>query len=292
MDQYNTISMAEPRSRRIQTKQWWKILAYIFMVLLLITTITPFVSLIFASLKGSIDSVVTNAFTPPHTWEWGNYIEAWVTGRFGIYFFNSLLVAVVVTSLGIILGLLVAYSMVILKVPFNPLWLILFTMGLILPEEAIIIPSYFNLHKLGLINTYWALILPQAALSVAFAALFLRPSLLAIPGDLVDSARIDGCNKLSLVGHVIFPLVKPALSSLVVLFFLGTWNDFTIPLVLTFKDELRTLPLGLYLFQTAHRVNVTLQAAGSVIVALPVIVVYLLFQRTFIEGITEGAIKG
>ncbi|HBF35757.1 MAG TPA: hypothetical protein DDW50_00365, partial [Firmicutes bacterium] len=226
------------------------------------------------------------------TWEWANYAEAWVTGHFSVYFFNSLLVALVVTLLGIVLGLMVAYSMVILKVPFNPLWLVLFMIGLILPEESVIIPSYFNLHRLGLLNTYWALILPQAAMSVAFATLFLRPCLLDVPGELLDSASIDGCNKISLVRHVIFPLVKPSLSSLVVLFFLATWNDFTFPLVLTYKDELRTLPLGLYLFQTAHQENVTLQAAGSVIVALPVIVIYLLFQRSFISGITEGAIKG
>jgi raffinose/stachyose/melibiose transport system permease protein len=272
--------------------KWWRFFVYLFMAVLFIITITPFVSLIFASLKGSFDSVISNAFMPPRTWEWANYAEAWVTGHFSVYFFNSLLVALVVTLLGIVLGLMVAYSMVILKVPFNPLWLVLFMIGLILPEESVIIPSYFNLHRLGLLNTYWALILPQAAMSVAFATLFLRPCLLDVPGELLDSASIDGCNKISMMRHVIFPLVKPSLSSLVVLFFLATWNDFTFPLVLTYKDELRTLPLGLYLFQTAHQENVTLQAAGSVIVALPVIVIYLLFQRSFISGITEGAIKG
>lgn len=280
-----------PAGRRRQLK-WWRVIVYFFMALLFMITITPFISLIFASLKGSMDSVVTNAFTPPKTWEWANYAEAWVTGHFSVYFFNSLLVALAVTLLGIIFGLMVAYSMVILKVPFNPLWLVLFMIGLILPEESVIIPSYFNLHRLGLLNTYWALIFPQAAMSIAFATLFLRPALLDVPGELLDSAGIDGCNKIGLIRHVIFPLVKPSLSSLVVLFFLATWNDFTFPLVLTYKDQLRTLPLGLYLFQTSHQQNVTLQAAGSVIVALPVVLIYLFFQRSFISGITEGAIKG
>ncbi len=280
-----------PAGRRRQLK-WWRVIVYFFMALLFTITITPFISLIFASLKGSMDSVVTNAFTPPKTWEWANYAEAWVTGHFSVYFLNSLLVALAVTLLGIIFGLMVAYSMVILKVPFNPLWLVLFMIGLILPEESVIIPSYFNLHRLGLLNTYWALIFPQAAMSIAFATLFLRPALLDVPGELLDSAGIDGCNKIGLIRHVIFPLVKPSLSSLVVLFFLATWNDFTFPLVLTYKDQLRTLPLGLYLFQTSHQQNVTLQAAGSVIVALPVVLIYLFFQRSFISGITEGAIKG
>ncbi|MGE5582129.1 MAG: carbohydrate ABC transporter permease [Bacillota bacterium] len=282
----------QPRSRRTLRIGWSRILLYFLMAALFIVTVTPLISLVFASLKGPIDSVVTNAFMPPHTWRWSNYVDAWVTGRFGIYFFNSLLVAVAVTVSGIFLGLSVAYSMVILKVPFNPLWMALFMMGLILPEEAIIMPSYFNMHSIGLINTYWALILPQAAMSIAFASLFLRPGLLAIPAELLDCARIDGCSRVSLVRHVIFPLIKPALSSLVVLFFLGTWNDFTFPLVLTFKDSLRTLPLGLYLFQTAHQSNITLQAAGTIIAALPVVIIYLLFQKTFIEGITEGAVKG
>lgn len=292
MDRHDLITkLHQDQQRRLKLK-WWKVLTYLFLSVLIIITILPLVAVFFASLKGPMDTITTSTFAPPRIWQWGNYLEAWMIGKFSIYFFNTVVVATAVTILGIIFGLLVAYSLVILKVPFSSFWMLLLMAGLILPTESIIVTLYYNLHYLGLLNTHWALILPQTAMSISFAALFLRPSLQGIPVELLDSARIDGCNRFSLIGNVVLPLIKPALTSLVVLFFIGTWNEVLLPLILTYKNELRTLPLGLYYFKWQHTSNTTLQAAGTIIVSLPPILVYIMFQRTFIQGVTSGALKG
>ena len=148
------------------------------------------------------------------------------------------------------------------------------------------------MRRMGLYDTYWALILPQVGLSVCFGAFWMRAAFSGVPQDLEDAAKVDGCNSWSALWRVLLPVVQPAMLTLIVLLFVWTWNDFLLALVLVVSEQLRTLPLGLAFFQGRYSMNVTLVAAGAVMVAVPTIFIYTLFQRQFVRGVTAGAVKG
>jgi len=168
--------------------------------------------------------------------------------------------------------------------------LLLILLGLMVPFEAVIIPLWQLLGSLSLRNTYWALILPQVALSFAFGTFWMRAHFKGIPTDLIDAAVVDGCGSWGVLWRVLLPLSTPALLSLVVLLFMWTWNEFLLVLVVAGGD-LRTLPVGLALLRGRYATDITLMAAGATMMCLPVIVIYILFQRHFIRGLISGALK-
>jgi raffinose/stachyose/melibiose transport system permease protein len=269
-----------------------RIFAYLFLVALVLVMTVPLLTVIFTAFKTDLEMWISSSWQPPKIWQVQNFINAWTTGRFELYFFNTVFVTVVVTVLGIFFGFLMTYAMVIIKVPFSPLWLGLFLLGLTIPEESLLIPLYTTMHNIGLQDTYWGIILPQVAMSIGFAVIYLRPCLIGLPSELLDAAQIDGCGHVSLLRHIAFPMAKPVMSALVVIFFLGTWNEFLIPLILATSDNIKTLPCGLFAFHNAHQSNLTLEAAGTVIITIPALIIYLIFQRSFIRGVTAGAVKG
>jgi raffinose/stachyose/melibiose transport system permease protein len=268
-----------------------RVILYALLAALVVITLLPVLTLILASFKKDMELIQAGGFALPRVFQWVNYAQAWQKGHLGIYFMNTVIVTVAVVILGIGFAVFCAFSLVTLRVPLRRLWSFLFLIGIIFPEASIIIPSYFNLRALGLYNTYWALILPQTAMSIAFGAFFLQPALRNIPHDLIDCAQLDGCGNFTLLRRVIWPMLQPAVAALAVFFFLGTWNDFLVPSILVAKDELRTLPFGLLSYQQRYTSNVPLIAAGTMISAAPVIVFYLIFQRQVIQGITMGALK-
>jgi raffinose/stachyose/melibiose transport system permease protein len=264
---------------------------YAFLIILIILTLTPLLTLILASIKKDMELITGGGFSFPRAIQWGNYAQAWQKGHLNIYFMNTVIVTLSVVLLGIAFAVMCAFSLITLRVPLRKVWTFLFLIGLIFPEAAIIIPSYFNLRAMGLYNTYAALILPQTAMSIAFGAFFLQPALRGIPAELIDCAELDGCRNSSLLLSIILPMLKPSLAALSVFFFLGTWNDFLIPSILVSSDSLRTLPFGLLAYQQRYTSNVPLIAAGTMISAAPVILFYIVFQRQVIQGITMGALK-
>jgi raffinose/stachyose/melibiose transport system permease protein len=268
-----------------------RFLMYALLLLLLVATLIPILTLVLASFKKDMELIQSGGFALPRIFQWQNYVSAWQKGHLGVYFLNTTVVTLAVVGLGIFFAVLCAFSLTTLRVPFRRLWTFLFLLGIIFPEASIIIPSYFNLRAMGLYNTYWALILPQTAMSIAFGAFFLQPALKNIPHDLIDCAQLDGCGNFTLLRRVVAPMLQPAIAALAVFFFLGTWNDFLVPAILVSKDELRTLPFGLLSYQQRYTSNVPLIAAGTMISAAPVILFYLVFQRQVIQGITMGALK-
>jgi raffinose/stachyose/melibiose transport system permease protein len=167
----------------------------------------------------------------------------------------------------------------------------MFVIGIVVPLEALIVPLYFDLRALSLTDTYWALILPQIGLSVAFGTFWMRAFFLSTPRALVEAARIDGASSWTILWRVLVPLARPAILTMVVLIFMWTWNDFLLALVMVSEENLRTAPLGLSFFQGRYSSQIPLLAAGAVIVALPVVVVYFFLQRHFIRGMVAGALK-
>ncbi|WP_138466196.1 carbohydrate ABC transporter permease [Poseidonocella sp. HB161398] len=253
-------------------------------------TVFPFGLLLLTSLKSKQD-LFRGAFVLPDRPHFENYVSAWVDGHFGVYFWNSVIVVIPVVGIGVLLGLLTGFAFAFLSFPFKKTLFVMLTLGMMVPGEAYIIPLYYEMRWLGLLNTYAALILPQIAMSVPFATLFMASAMQQLPRDILEAARIDGAPRGMILRKVILPLMGPAISSLGLFLFIWTWNEFLIPLVLVNDDALRTMPLGMLFFQGRYTVNIPVLTAGAVIVIFPIIIVYLIFQRKFIEGLTAGASK-
>jgi raffinose/stachyose/melibiose transport system permease protein len=198
---------------------------------------------------------------------------------------------VVVVSAGF-LSILSGYAFGMMRFRGSQVIFYVFLFGLTIPTEAVIVPLYYDLRDLGLTDTYWALILPQVASSVAFGTFWMRAFFRGVPRSLVEAARIDGASSWFTLWRVLLPLARPAVLTMTVLLFMWTWNEFLLALVMVSDEGLRTAPLGLSFFQGRNQSNLTLLAAGAVIVATPVVVLYVFLQRHFIRGMLSGAVKG
>jgi raffinose/stachyose/melibiose transport system permease protein len=253
-------------------------------------TTSPFALLVLTALKSRTD-LIAGAFVLPERPHFENFATAWIDGHFSAYFVNSVLVVIPVVVVSIILGIFSGFAFAFLTLPFKRTMFILLTIGMMVPTEAFIIPLFYEFHWLGLLNTYWALILPQIGMSIPFATLFLASAMQQIPKELIQAAVIDGATRPQVLRFVLLPLLRPAISTLGLFLFIWTWNEFLIPLILVNNDAVRTLPIGMLFFQGKYTIDIPILTAGAVIIIGPIILVYLIFQRSFIAGLTAGAVK-
>lgn len=255
-----------------------------------LVTVVPFGLLLLTSLKSKPD-LLKGAFVLPAYPHFENYLNAWVDGHFSTYFANSVLVVIPVVLASTFLGLITGFAFAYLSFPLKRTIFVVLTIGMMVPTEAFIIPLYYEMLYLNLINTYWVLIITQVAMSVPFATLFMASAMRQLPAELLEAAVLDGATRPQVLWRVIMPLLLPAVSTLGLFLFIWTWNEFLLPLILVNDDALRTLPIGMLFFQGKYTINTPVLTAGAVIVIFPIIVVYLVFQRKFIEGLTAGASK-
>jgi raffinose/stachyose/melibiose transport system permease protein len=223
--------------------------------------------------------------------EAGSFTTAWDDGHFSAYLRSSLIVAVSVVAIATVLSILAGYAFGMMRFRGQQALFYVFLLGLMVPLEATIVPLYYDLRDVGLTDTYWALILPQAGVSIAFGTFWMRAFFRSVPRSLVEAARLDGSSSWVTLWRVILPLGRPAVLTMVVLVFMWTWNEFLLPLVMVSDESLRTAPLGLAFFQGRNTSDEALLAAGSLIVAAPVVLVYVFLQRHFIRGMLSGAVK-
>jgi raffinose/stachyose/melibiose transport system permease protein len=221
----------------------------------------------------------------------GDFSTAWTDGHFGSYLRSSAIVSAAVVAISSVLSILAGYAFGQMRFRGEQVLFYVFLLGLMVPLEATIVPLYYDLRDLGLTDTYWALILPQAGVSVAFGTFWMRAFFRSVPRSLVEAARLDGASSWSTLWRVLMPLARPAVLTMVVLVFMWTWNEFLLALVMVSDEDLRTAPLGLAFFQGRNTSDEGLLAAGALIVAAPVVIVYLFLQRHFIRGMLSGAVK-
>lgn len=264
---------------------------YVILSTFLLIILIPIIGLVFSAFKTDTE-VIRGPLSLPSQLRLDAFKEAWTTGRFNFFFRNSVVVTVTVVIFSVFLSTLTGYAFAMLPVPGKQLLYPLLLLGYMVPFEAVIIPLYHMMNRMDLIDTYWALILPQVGLSVSFGTLWMTSFFRAAPRELVDAAAIDGCNRWQVLWRILWPLARPATLTLVVLVFMWTWNEFLLALVLIQKETMRTLPVGLAFFQGRYSADIPLMAAGSLIVAGPILVVYIVFQRYFIRGMLGGAVKG
>lgn len=233
---------------------------------------------------------------PPRWWpeqvRWENFVEAWQAAPFGRFYINSVVTGVATTLLQVLFALTMAYAFAYIPFPGKNLLFLLVLSTMMIPVEMKLVPNYLLLKELGWINTYWALIVPPAA--HAFPVFVLYQQFRTLPRDLIDAATVDGATHLQTLLQVVAPMSRPLLAAVALVSFVGRWNDYLWPLIVTNKVTMRTLPIGLaYLKETQEGGNRwNLLMAGTIFVVAPILVLFIFTQKQFVEGITRGAVKG
>jgi multiple sugar transport system permease protein len=219
-----------------------------------------------------------------------NFKEVFRYVDMGRLFFNSVFVATVTTVVQANVAALAAFAFARIRFAGRDAVFMAFLATMMIPSSVLIIPLYIIIDKLGLMNTYAALILPGFV--SAFSIFLMRQFFSSIPVDLDESARIDGCNRLQILYKIILPLSTPAIVSVSIFVFMGSWNSFLWPLIVTTDKNLRLLPLGLSYFQVSNATAYGPLMAAAMLASLPLIIVFVVAQRRFIEGLTLTGLKG
>ncbi len=268
-----------------------QLLSYAVLGAFSVLALYPILSIVLLAMHQRSDLVT--GFSIPDSLDFSTFSAAWEEGALGTGLRNSLIVAGAVTVVSAVLSTLAGYAFGAMRFRGADVLFYLLLVGLIFPYEATVIPLYYLFKDYGMTDSLWALILPQIGLSVPFGTFWMRAFFRSTPGALVEASRLDGASSFVTLWRVLLPQAWPAITTMLVLVFMWTWNEFLLALVMIQSDELRTAPLGLALFAGANRgsQDVTLTAAAAVIVALPVVIVYVFLQRSFIRGMFAGAVK-
>lgn len=266
---------------------WKKLLLFVVLLLGAILILLPLVIVILTSLAPADETMGISIFPKKLTWE--NYLEAWRRGNFLLAFANSTLVALTVTGFQIITSALAGYALARLKFRGSQTLLIIILATLVIPFQILVVPIFLVLKWGHLVNTYGALILPTAV--SGFSIFLLRQHFLTIPQELEEAAALDGASRLQILTQVMLPLSRPALVTLFLFTFIGEWNDLFKPLVFTTRPELKTVQLAVADFQEQFTNNWSLLMAAVVISTIPVILVFLIGQKQFIQGIGSTGMK-
>ena len=244
-----------------------------------------------------LSSLKTNdtIFAVPMRWlptslQWNNYTDAFAVAPFGRYFLNSAIIVASVTVTTIFFGAMAGYGFSKFRFPGRDLVFGLILSTFMIPFPVIMIPLFVLVRNFGWVDTYWGLIIPGAL--TGFAVFMMRQFIQAIPGELLDAARIDGAGEVRIFLTLVLPLARPALATLGILTFLESWNNLLWPLIVIQSDEMETIPLGLTKFSTLYSTNYAQMLAMSVIASLPVLVVFIIGRRQIINSLMLSGIKG
>jgi multiple sugar transport system permease protein len=269
-----------------------------------LTMVLPFLWMLSTSLKPESQIFRFPPVWVPDSWRWVNYQEAMSAAPFGRYFLNTVIYAGAVTLSNLLFCSMAAYAFARLQFRGRNVLFLLVLGTMMIPGQVTMVPVFIMLKHWplvggnnlvgsgghGLLNTYPGLVLPAAV--GAFGIFLLRQFFMTLPRELEDAARIDGCSEAGIYWRIILPLSKPALATLGIFTFTAAWNEFLWPLLIMSKDSMKTLQVGLQVFQTQYTTRWDLLMAGTVVVTLPVLIIFLFGQRYFTRGIALSGMKG
>ncbi|MGD1866395.1 MAG: carbohydrate ABC transporter permease [Phormidesmis sp.] len=270
----------------LKTVLMYGLLSAIALIMLL-----PLLWLVSTSFKGPMENLFQ--FPPqffPESPTFANFAKVWETSPFGRYFFNSTLIAVVTVALNLLLCSLAAYPLARLNFKGRELLFSLVVSTILIPFQIVMIPLYILTVRLGLTNTYLGVIFPSIA--SAFGIFLMRQAFQSVPKELEEAARIDGCTELGIWWHIMIPSVRPALVTLAIFVFIGSWSDFLWPLLILDRPEYYTLPLGVARLAGSFSLDWRLIAAGSVISIVPIILFFVAAQRYIVPSEAGSGVKG
>ena len=268
---------------------------YAILILFAVITLYPLLLVVSTALKDPTD-ITTDPFALFTSLDVGTLGDAWTLGGFGGYAFNTVYITLPTVAGVIVLSTLAGYALARFEFPMRNLVFFTFMLGLMIPFTSVMIPLFYLLRDLQLLGSLWAVILPGVAGSAGFGVplgVFLMRSFYQdLPGELAEAARVDGATEFQVFRRVMLPLSAPGVAVLGVLVFFQTWNQFLMPLLFLPGEENRPLSTGLYIFASGRTQEYELIAAGSIIMIVPVVIIFVIFQRQFVKGITAGALKG
>lgn len=284
------IAQSRSRTKKFVRRLPGEIARYIVLILFFIAFALPFLWFVFMALKTQTELAV-NPFGLPQNPQWSNLVNAWTTGHYSSYMGNTVLYTVLIVLGVCILSCISGYAFARMKFPGRDILFIILLVGLMLPFLSLMIPTYYLVRDLHILGTRPGLIIPVIATALPFGTFLMRAFFRGLPEELADAAKIDGCNEFEVFRFVMLPLAWPGLTTLVVFEFMWSWNLFLQPLILLQRDHLRPVALALLFFQGRFASDRGMVASGVILTIAPVIIMYLIMQRKFIEGITAGALK-
>jgi multiple sugar transport system permease protein len=266
------------------------IIISIVLFLLACSMLIPFIWMISTSLMSELEVYQFPPKFLPTSWRWSNFIEAMTLQPFGRFFLNSAIVAAASVIGQLIFCSMAAYAFARLPFRGREKLFALYLSTMMIPAIVTIIPAFLIINAFGWMNTYWALFTPT--LSSVWGIFLLRQFFQTIPKDLEDAARVDGASEFTIFWKIVMPLSKPALATLAIFAFMGSWKDFLWPLIVTNRNDMRTVEVGIANFSSLYTTDWPHQMAAAVIVMLPIIVVFIFAQKYFVRGITLTGLKG
>lgn len=282
--------VAEPQPKR--PLRWFKIVVYVFIIIFTITSVGPFIFAFVSSFKDEAHILDFPPSVIPQPFIVSNYtfLVNTLNGAFLRWVLNSLIYAVAASALNILFSAMAGYALSRLRFRGREIVFVLTLAVMMIPMPVIIIPKFLIINSVHLTNTYIALLLP--AMAQPFSVFLMVQFMKGLPRELEESAMIDGASQWTIFRQIVVPLVKPALTAVGILSFQGAWNDFIWPLLVMNSQDMYTLPLGLFYYKNAHFTQYNLLIAGSMFNTIPMIILFFIFQRYFIEGVTSSAVKG
>lgn len=260
------------------------------LILLMIGTLLPFITMFSAALAPS------GTYPPGLQWpvdpQWGNFVEAFKSAKLDRLLLSSITIVACVVPVSVLIGTMAGFGLAKLAPRGSQFVYLLFVIGLTLPLEVVIIPLYYEVQWLGLLNTKFAIILPLIGLFMPFSIYWMRAHFVNVPAEMSEAAEIDGASAWQQFWLVQVPLARPPILSLAILQFLWTWNSFLLPLVLVEVPLERTMAGALGAFQGQWGTNIPLLCAGSLLILAPTIILFLIFQKQFVAALLQGAVKG
>lgn len=274
-------------------RNWKTGINHIILLAYMLVILYPFLFVIFSSLKEDNLSIATSPFGLPSGFYFENYVNAWVNAKISTYFFNSLYIALLCAIVSILIGAMASFAITRMRYTKLSLAVLgLITVGMLIPNNSLILPIYLLIRKLGILNTHMGLIVPYIANALPFTIIILVAFMRSIPSEIEEASVIDGLKAPGIFMRIVMPLTIPALVTVFIINFLGNWNEYLLANYFLSEDALRTLPVGMVGFRDAYQTNYAQMSAGIVFSVVPVMIIYAVLQKQIIEGLTAGGVKG
>jgi len=261
-----------------------------FLVALMVFTLLPFISIFTTALHPS--GTVPSGLEWPADPQWGNFVEAFNVANMTALLLSSTRIVLSVVPVALVISTMAGFAIGLLRIRGANVLLLLFVFGLTLPFPGIIIPIYFLERGLGIYNTQFAIVLPLIGLYMPFAVFWMRAHFVNMPGEISEAARVDGATLWDLFWQIHVPLARAPMASLGILMSVWTWNQFLLALVLVEDPTQRTMAGALGAFQGHYATDIPLLCAGTILILLPTLTIFILFQRQIIAALLEGSVKG
>jgi raffinose/stachyose/melibiose transport system permease protein len=261
-----------------------------FLCALMLLTVMPFISIFMTALYPS--GTMPSGFGWPEHMQWGNFVEAFKVANMAKLLASSVFIVIEVVPIALVISTMAAFAIGLLRIPGSRALLALFVLGLTLPFAGIIVPLYYLERRIGIYNTPLAIGLPLIGLYMPFAVFWMRAHFVGMSTEISEAARLDGATTWDLFWRIHLPLARAPISSLGILMSVWTWNQFLIALVLVEDPSRRTMAGALGAFQGHYATNVPLLCAGTILILVPTLLIFILFQRQIIAALLQGAVKG